>query len=400
MRIQKLSTNANRSFKGTPVRAPKIAIKDYTDALKAWEFLKSAKYLDVHSDKTSSYNKIIRQENYSFLDKLTSSFDKMMFIANFCDYTKFPFLYSSSTNMHDSFMSTIHNISEKLNRSRYNSEYEILDAGYDPTCSLGLKKAFPGSDLDKGYVILKGSDYSDYTNIDCVNNFKSELWNNLDQRLVSLNHPDNEVSVYTKKQVEDILSKLNSACSRKEKDEEKYSRFNRATIATALVIAGQVFIKGLMSNKDYRQAHATDPYIAGKFNRDLTKYINGASAREEAKNFAFFIETVKANLYNNRFTRSDYLFDEISNSKFVQNSNVTQIPAWRQKISEGYLKSKLRNSESLQRDFEQMSLDTKYELVKDIVKYSSDDHSNRFSIYFKNDDDISLRYEKLLNALK
>ena len=47
-----------------------------------------------------------------------------------------------------------------------------------------------------------------------------------------------------------------------------------------------------------------------------------------------------------------------------------------------------------------MSTDERYELIKDMVKYSSDDQSSRFSKYFKNDDDIKDRYKSLLDALK
>ena len=44
--------------------------------------------------------------------------------------------------------------------------------------------------------------------------------------------------------------------------------------------------------------------------------------------------------------------------------------------------------------------DKKYELIKEIIKYSSNDQGYRFSEYFKNDDDIANRYDRLLAALK
>lgn len=398
MKIQKLSTT-NKSFKGTPLSAPSITIKNYSDAIKAWEYLKSAKYLDVHSDKTSFYNRFIRETNYSFLDKLTSSFDKTMFIEKFCEFTKFPNLNATSNKMHNTFIDTIQTISRKLNGS-YKNEYEILDAGYDPTCSLGLKKAFPGSDLDKGYVIIRGSEYSDYTDENCVNRFKSELWDNLDQRLVSLNHPDTEVTVYTKKQIKDILNKMNNFVQIKETDEDRFLLVKAGFGILGLALAGPIVAAGWMLNNKYELDHKTDPYVAGKFNRNLAKYIKSSSDRNLAKNFAFFIEAVRENLYKTDFLKTDSLFKEIRNSQFVINSNVTQIPAWREKINDGYLKQKLRNRTSLEYGFSRMSTDTKFDLIKDIIKYSSNDQSYRFSEYFKNDDDISKRYEKLLNALK
>ena len=398
MRIQKISTT-NKSFNGKPLKAPSVTIRSYADAIKAWDYLKSAKYLDVHSDKTSFYNSYIRKENYSFLDKLTTSFDKTMFVEKFCEFTKFPNLNATSNKMHDTFIDTIQAISRKLN-GYYDTEFDILDAGYDPTCSLGLKKAFPGSDLDKGYVILRGSDYSDYENEVCVNKFKSELWDSLDQRLVSLNHPDTEVTVYTKKQIEDLLNKMNYFMGKKDKDEDRFILLKAGLGLIGLIFASPIVIAGWLLNNKYELDHKTDPYVAGEFNRELAKYIDSSSDRDIAKNFAFFIETVHENIYKRDFPKTDNLFSKICNSPFVLNSNVTQISAWKEKIDEGYLKQKLRNRISLQTDFDRMSTDTKFDLVKDIIKYSSDDHSSRFSEYFKNDDDIAVRYKKLLNALK
>ena len=54
----------------------------------------------------------------------------------------------------------------------------------------------------------------------------------------------------------------------------------------------------------------------------------------------------------------------------------------------------------LQNDFDKMSTETKYNLVKDVIKYCTDEQSYMFNEYFRNDDDINLRYEKLLNSLK
>ena len=69
-----------QSFKGTPHELPQIEIRDWHDAIKAWECLRFARYSDVHSDKFDSYNKSIRKDNYSFLDKLESHYDKAKFI--------------------------------------------------------------------------------------------------------------------------------------------------------------------------------------------------------------------------------------------------------------------------------------------------------------------------------
>ena len=109
---------------------------------------------------------------------------------------------------------------------------------------------------------------------------------------------------------------------------------------------------------------------------------------------------VKANLVRNPSLKNDSIFTAIKISPFVKNSNVTQVEAWLNKINGGYMKSKLRNRMALESDFYSMSTDTKYDLIKDVIKYCTDDQSSRFSKYFKNDDDIANRYEKLLQSLR
>ena len=47
-----------------------------------------------------------------------------------------------------------------------------------------------------------------------------------------------------------------------------------------------------------------------------------------------------------------------------------------------------------------MDTETKYDLIKDIIKYGTDEQSSRFIHFFKNDDDIAHRYDKLLKSLE
>ena len=407
--IKKSNKIKQKTFKGIPQRIEYIPVHDWHDAVKCWEFLKSAKYLDVHSDGSYQAYKYIREDNYSFLNKLSSYKDKSAFIEKFCDFTKFPNVKAVSEKIDSTFKNCINFIARELNSCRYGEPYTILDSGYDPTCSIGLGKAFPGSDLDKGYIILKGSDTAN--DKDIVNNFKGALWNSLDQRIVSLNHPDTFPEVYTKKQVKDKLNELDTIAN------GIVSRNGAsAIIAAAGAVAGDIILGpfgvplGLLlasrfmgdteKYEEIKNSSETNPYTAGEFNREVAKRITYSSDREAAKNFAFFIETVEANLTKNSGQKTDSLFDDIRKSPFVRNSNVTQIGAWQRKTNGGYLKSKLKHRDNLMRDFNYMSTEEKYELVKDLVKYSSNDQSSRFSKYFTNDDDIKSRYDSLLNALK
>ena len=86
----------------------------------------------------------------------------------------------------------------------FHSKYDVLVAGYDGVCSVGRGKAFPGSDLDKAYVILRGTGYSS-DDIDAVNEFRGKLWEHTDQRLLSYNHDEAAFpQVYTQDQIEKL----------------------------------------------------------------------------------------------------------------------------------------------------------------------------------------------------
>ncbi len=384
------------TFCGTPQRLNYGAIRNYQDALSAWENLRYAKYLDVHDDKIIPFNKRIRQDNYSFLDKLTSYFDKSEFINKYCDYTGFPNLAEVSRKICFTFENCIKNITYDI--GGYNQDaYKVVDFGYDPTCSIGLNKALPGSDLDKGYVIINGD--SDYSNEKIfTEKFCGKMWNNLDQRIVSLNHPNTFPSVYTVKQIRTMLDYL---------DKKSSELLNKEKLQNALLIMGILGTFGIMggnillalAKKYASNSSSTDPYEAAKFNRDIARKIPYSSDREDAKNCAFFIETVRANYKRNPY-KYDSIFNRIQDSPFAQNSNVTQIEGWQEKINGGYMKQKLRNRTQLEQDFWSMELNQKYELIKDIIKYSSNDQSDKFSQYYKNDDDIDARYKHLLESLR
>lgn len=396
-------TNNQISFCGTPERLYQGVVRDYHDALSVWERLKNAKYLDVHSDTTSPYNKVIRQQNYSFLDKLTSTFDKSQFIRAFCEFTGFPNLAQISQNIDTTFQNCLKNVSTNLNATCYTRDpYTVIDAGYDTTCSLGLRKAFPGSDLDKGYIIIEGN-HPLYPDERLVNEFKGGLWNNLDQRIVSLNHPDTYPDVYTRSQVVSNLDKMDSATYNlfcKEFLKKRFSFWGILTTALNLPLAlVNSWVKINQRYPDAVHSSETDPYNAATLNRALAETLP-YSEREGAKNFAFFIEIVLANLRKFPQGKTDELFSSIKNSIFAKKSNVTQNSAWQRRIDNGYLKTKLRRRENLEHDFNQMAIDEKYALVKDVIKSSSNDQSSRFAQFFTNDDDISDRYQRLLRSLR
>ena len=60
------------------------------------------------------------------------------------------------------------------------------------------------------------------------------------------------------------------------------------------------------------------------------------------------------------------------------------------------IKTKLQMREHLLTDFENMSVDDKFDLIKEIIKSVSKDNENpKFEKYFQNDDNIKERYDRL-----
>ena len=64
------------------------------------------------------------------------------------------------------------------------------------------------------------------------------------------------------------------------------------------------------------------------------------------------------------------------------------------------IKQKLQLRDKLATEYPKMTLEDKFDLVKDIVKGVSGDNDNpKFKKYFENDDDIKKRYDKLNSLL-
>lgn len=377
------------SFKGTPVRAFCPEITCAADALMQWERIMKPKYFDVHSDKILPNNKRIRLANYSFLDKLTSSYDKQIFVNHFCDFTAFPNLKVTSEKIVEYFKDTVFNICNQMKRNMLDpDDVDFRAYGYDPSCSIGLKHAFPGADLDKGFIVLRGTGSLERDK-SIVSEFSAKLWEKLDQRLVTLNSPDTYPTIITEGQILDKLERF-----------EPYANDVLNPTGIKLFTLGRY-------NKYYDLKYdtfhpVTDPYIAGQFNREIAKRLP-ENLREEAKNFAFFSETFQAMaLYGNcgrYYNMSNKTMRELYASEFYKFSNTAQIPAWHWKTNFN-IKTKLKNRETLADEFPRMAIDEKYELVKDVIKSASGDQSEKFSKYFKNDDNIKDRFSPLLESLK
>ena len=177
------------------------------EAIRLYSQLQLGNYLDIGDDSFDFYNcNRIREQNLAFLDRLDYSSDKRQFINFYENLTGFPNLRKVAQKIRGTFVGAV----EKAQKDLYWNRFNVVLAGFDGVCSVGRDKAFPGSDLDKAYVILEGSGTSQ-GDIETVNKFKGKLWEYTDQRLLSYNHDEAAFpQVYTKEQIETLARAVDS----------------------------------------------------------------------------------------------------------------------------------------------------------------------------------------------
>ena len=252
-------------------------------------------------------------------------------------------------------------------------------AGYDPVCSVGLKHALPGSDIDKAYIILEKDQRSLSSDEYYVGRYKGALWNNVDQRILSLNNENTFPEVYTTGQMYRILDVLDD-------------------------ITRQSGLSNSVEYYKYKRELDINPLTAGEFNIKFAKVNNeNRISKEGAKNFAYFIEAVRDGklAYSLDDKITGVIRERVNSSPFAQMSNVTQMGAHERQIKSGMklIKSKLRNREELAHDFNYWGPNDQFEFVKDLVKSVSKDQGTKFDKYFQNDDDIAERFNRLNRQL-
>ncbi len=365
------------AFRGTPERLPKRYIATEEDAIEQYDYLKHGKYLDIHDDIYNPENRDIRSENLSFLDKLVTQKEKKVFINYFEGVTGFPNLKDVSINIENEFKNSILRASDKL----LYKKYECISAGYDETCSVGKRFAFPGSDLDKAFIIIRGTD-NDKANKEIVNKFKGELWDNTDQRILSYNHDTSFPTVMTVKQVLDQIREIDLRTQSVQFDRESMSNLVESEY------------------KDLEKAADYNILVSYKFdvkNRQLSS--SNALTKEDVKNFGYFIESLRDGKKIIDNTEGQSLIEEINDYDFYKFSNVAQIRAMKNAIKSGKeQKAKIVKRQSLEDNFNKWTIDEQYNFVKNLIKYSCEDQSG-YEDYFSNDYDIKAKYKPLLGIL-
>ncbi len=362
--------SGNVQFQGITQKMPQIPINCAQDLRNQYHYLKFAKYYEALDDDIYPQNRFIRMENFAFLERIPQ-FLKKTFVEKFKEFTEFPNISRVSQKINNTFVDNA--------IAAENSDVKVLLAGYDPVCSIGLKRALPGSDIDKAYIVLGKKENVFKPDDEIIADYKGTLWNNVDQRILSLNNQNTFPEVYT-------LDKM----------------FNTLDVLDRLTLKF-----GLDKDMDYfkqKRLFDIDPVSAGEFNIRFAKMNeNGEIPKVYAKNFAYFIESVRDGkiAYKADDDILNVINERLNRSPFAVMSNVTQMGAHERQINTGMkdIKKKLRAREHLTDEFAKWSEDDQFNLVKNIVKAVSKDQDNTFDRYFLNDDNILERYERLNRQL-
>ena len=374
--------NGRISF-GKPVTLPipedveylmRLHYISFDQALSLFNKLKHAKYTDTseryEEDKSTREterreNKAIRAKNFSFLDCI--DYDKYFnpckdFVENYIKLTGFPNLKECSQKIEDEFKRTI-GVAEKNTNKMFKyydpNAADVIMYGYDGACSVGLAHAWPGSDLDKAFVIIKGSSNYKLSDEDVINEYRGQLWENMDTRILSVNHYAAFPNVYTKKQVLTMISILDRYTEKLGYDEDKAS---------------------------YAIENIEDPIERAQFNLELSKILP-VYLKEDAKNFAYLIEPIRECTRTYRIAAEkddEEILNRFHSSKFYQMSNMAGLRYYMKKYknaSSDELKPKLKAREKVEKHFKFWESNFQYYFIKNVIKNMCDDGEQ--DIYFQ-----------------
>ncbi len=364
-------------FRGTPEPLNAGFVYNAEGAIRAYDCLREGKYLDIHDDNYNPENKEIREANLAFLDNLYTESDRQKFIEHYQKITGFPDLAEVSRKIENEYADSIRRTSQALN----SPEYLCISAGFDGTCSVGKRRALPGSDVDKPFIILRGTDNAVKNEL-IVNKFKGELWKNTDQRLVSYNHDTSFPTVMTVSQVKNQIREINNRTMYLDFDSKKMENLVETEY------------------KDLEKAAEYNILISDVFKKQ-NKYFNQADSmtKEDVKNFAYFIESLRDGKKVISTYEAYELVDSIKDYDFYKYSNVAQMKAMQNAISSGKeQKTKIIKRQMLESSFKKWPIDEQYNFVKTLIKYSCEDQSGH-SEYFNNDYDVKAKYKPLLGRL-
>lgn len=282
------------------------------------------------------------------VDELDSYFNKLRnldkenktaFLTAYSEKTGFPDMKKTSALIRT-------NAVEALREAENQTGIKALMAGYNPTCSVAIGKALPGSDLDTLFVCTeKSSDKS---------KFKSELKKHVDPLLCAM----------TWNRTDDLPDSVGL-------DEIMHS----------LELANGIFeSKNLGANSseyfDILRTPTNDWVQAGKFHLDMNSDVTD-DEKTPLLRAGLVMEILRdGDVLLDDFTHEDREFME--DSPVYKYANMQQMNAYKNVE----IKEKHKKRERLLADYNNLPVDEKLEMVIDVVKLSTkafkNDKANRF----------------------
>lgn len=350
-------------FKGMATRLPSRRINNASDAIAQWNLLRNPKYTQIFQEEEVStqaqrtLNKQIRNDNYSFLDKLVGTCEKSKFIEYFKQVTGFPNLELTSKKIVDEFNRVLKLATnvfyDYFSENGYHEH--ILVSGYDEFCSVGLKSALPGSDLDKGFAIIDRTDSSRISQKEFSDLVKGKIWANIDNRIMSVNHTAAFPNIMTNKELAENVHLVDS-------------------------YAKEFVNSNNLNYFRYQRLDNTNIISGARFNIWLSQRLPSESAKYNAKNLAYIVEAIRdGNHINLHEPYMPELYNILGQSEFCNCSNVIQSKKMQYKYDYGNSntkKTKLLARQDAARGFNSWSIDRQYDLVKDIIRSMSGDSNN------------------------
>lgn len=407
----KNSKKSKLGFRGEPwkINLRDLGVSSYgsitaKDAIKVFEKFKLGNYLDIAHETYPPSNQpvlhynTIRAKNLEFLDRVTNSDEKRKFIEHYKELTGFPDLKKVSEKIESEFVRAVKKVES------YSPHYKVLQTGYDGVCSVAKGKAFPGSDLDKAYIIIKGDSEYPFRDEDVVNTFKGHLWKNTDQRILSYNHDTSFPQIFTENQVKNLFNVVKSKTDSfgLHKPIELPTPFFESLFNGSRTTTQFKKYQSLTNNyqDDYVEANPFFIKLCKEFpmRRSSELDINNPS-KENIKNFGFFLEAFRR---GNTLGKLDHDFlqgeaSRISSSDVAKLTNLAQLNALKQGKNSDKLKLKAR--EQLEKEFNHWSTDKQHNLIKTLIKASCGDNTE-FPEYFNDEIGIKDKFTPLINKLR
>lgn len=352
----------NLTFKGKPLSLfkasldiPKEGEVSAEQAIKAWEKMKDYRYSDSLSDVSFPSNKEIREENYNIFDRVTRAPEIKKFVKHFLSHPLIDNCILVSPEK--IFKKAVYKASEKINKLYGTDACDIVDSGFHD--SLDKKNGvvpFIGMRLNSPYIIIAGRDYaskpsyvSDRT---MIKKFQIDFKKGLDHRFITTHKPHAMPQVMTLRDFKKSLKSLDNKTNR------------------------------ILEADDLSLENAPNVYRRiASFNERLAENLN-KQERFKAKNFAFLIESIKANNKEENKDGGSKLKKEFNKiceqSSFLKMSNITKEFA-----SYHNEAAKIKNylSKIFSDGIDSWDVSEQYSLIKDLIKFPAGDQGQEFRMF-------------------